>query len=567
MPADFSRPPPWWISVPGGSIRFVQVFLFALVFAIPMLILPGRPRGWLLKLMLATLGGAWQKLAQVLAQQPKLIGQHAAEYLSHLQDRGRKRSHAVLLSRIAKAKGLDRSHLDLSATGDSVAAASCGAVYKAKWDGKLVAIKVTIAGARITYTMDRALLRGVAVVVGWTPPGRRMRLHDQLRKIADSYYAQLDLREEAFNTTLMFKSFAPNFNRRMAARGSTLKIKIPEVYFNDRDILIVDWIEATKATKVLADARSPDEAVRTAAVTKYRAHGEIVIEAAVWASLRQEVTHGDLHAGNVYFSDEGVILLDFGLCSRVPSIHRLRLAAGLLSTAGGDPEGVARSLISMAPNPPKLTPDQRQAFVDGLAVFINTINEKIGAGSTTQGLPLGSLLTNFLTTMRQHRVEPHPGFAVMNQNLLAAQGFVGALAPDFDLVSIIRDEVIALYRDEDPESVYVKQMILLPSVVGLARKDEKVEELLVSTLDLSQAMRPASGHTIEMQLAAMEEQTSKLAPLDIQAYYFAMLQLRHFRGRPAFRAKVLELLKMLRMSPPNPFVQVTIVFLQNLVAE
>lgn len=563
---SYSQPPPWYVSFPLGVIRFFQVLIMGVVLLIPLLVLPGKPRGFLLKWALGTLGGAWQKLAQVLAQQPKLIGQHAAEYLSHLQDRGRKRSNAVLMGRLKAAKDLDLKRLDLSQTGDSVAVASCGAVYKAAWDGKPVAIKVTMTGARIAYTMDRALLRGMAILIGWMPWARRMRLKDQLRKIADSYYMQLDLREEGANTKLMFEDFAPPFNDRLAARGSKLKIVIPEMHYMDRDVLIVDWVAGQRATKVLADARSPDENVRKQCVTTWRAHGEVVIEAAVWASLRREVTHGDLHAGNVYFGEDSVIFLDFGLCSRIDAVHRLRLAAGLLSTAGGDAEGVARSLIGMAPTPPRLTPEKRAAFVGALNALIGDINSKVGAGSGTEGLPLGTLLTSFLTVVRQHRVEPHPGFAVMNQNLLAAQGFVGALAPDYDLVSAIREEVIALYNDDDAGLAHVKHVILLPSVVGLALRDQGVEQLLVNALDLRRAFSPVSGADIDQQLAAADSQVHHMAPPDFEAYHQALLKLRFLRQRPAFKAKVQEMVNMMKLSPPHPMVQMTTVFLQNLVA-
>ncbi|MFO0744808.1 MAG: AarF/UbiB family protein [Myxococcota bacterium] len=562
---SYSQPPPWYVSLPLGIIRFFEVTIFAVVLFIPLLVLPGRPRGFLLKFALATLGGAWQKLAQVLAQQPKLIGQHAAEYLSHLQDRGRKRANSVLMTRLKNAKGLDRSRLDLGETGDSVAAASCGAVYKAKWDGKPVAIKVVLTGARIAYTMDRALLRGVAAVVSITPWGRRMRLQDQLRKIADVYYMQLDLRDEGANTKLMFEDFAPPFNARLAARGSKLKIVIPEMHYCDRDVLIVDWVAGARATKVLADARDPDPAIQQACVTKWRGHGEVVIEAAVWASLRREVTHGDLHAGNVYFGEDSVIFLDFGLCSRIDDVHRLRLAAGLLSTAGGDAEG-SRSLIGMAPTPPKLPPEKRAAFVAALHALIGEVNSKVGAGSGTEGLPLGTLLTSFLGVVRQHRVEPHPGFAVMNQNLLAAQGFVGALAPDYDLVSRIREEVIALYNDDAAALAHVKHVILLPSVVGLALRDEGVENLLVSALDLRRAFSPVSGADLDAQLSSADSQVHYLAPPDFEAYHQALLKLRFLRQRPAFKAKVQEMVNMMKLSPPHPMVQMTTVFLQNLVA-
>ncbi|MBL8787172.1 MAG: hypothetical protein JNJ59_19870, partial [Deltaproteobacteria bacterium] len=127
----YQSPPPWYISFPLGLIRFFQVFLFTIVLVIPVLLFPGRPRGFLLKAGLGTLGGAWQKLAQVLAQQPKLIGRHAAEYLSHLQDRGRARPFRLLTGRLEKAQGLDRKRLVLDEGAPSVAAASCGAVYKA----------------------------------------------------------------------------------------------------------------------------------------------------------------------------------------------------------------------------------------------------------------------------------------------------------------------------------------------------------------------------------------------------------------------------------------------------
>lgn len=564
-----SAPPPWFISFPAGILRFVQVLVFVLVLALPLLLLPGRPRGWLLKNALATLGGAWQKLAQVLAQQPQLIGRHAAEYLSHLQDRGRARSRAILDGRLRKS-GLDMTRLDLSATGDSVAAASCGAVYKGTWtkpSGELapVAIKVTLTGARIAYTMDRALLRGTATLVAVFPAARRLNLPTQLRKIADSYYAQLDLREEGGNCKLMFDAFAPPFNQRLLARGSPLRIRIPEVHFMSRDVLVVDWIEGLAATKVLAQAREPASPERDAIIAKYRPHGEVIIEAAVWASLRQEVTHGDLHAGNVYFADDAVILLDFGLCSRIIAVDRLRLAAGLLSTAGGDAEGVARSLISMAPTPPQLTPEQHKDLVADLDILIANINQQVGAGSSTAGLPLGTLLSKLLATIQQHRVESHPGFAIMNQNLLAAQGFVGALAPDYDLISAIRDEVIELYNDDSPGLAHVKHVILLPSVVGLALRDERVETLLVSALDLSRAFTPVRGADIDAQLADAESQLHHLDPLDFAAYHHALLKLRKLRQREPFKAKVAEMVAMLAKSPPHPMQQVAIVFLQNLV--
>ena len=59
--------------------------------------------------------------------------------------------------------------------------------YRASGEVMPVAIKWTLRTARIEYTMDRALLRGTAIVISSGPAFRRMNLPTQLRKIADSY--------------------------------------------------------------------------------------------------------------------------------------------------------------------------------------------------------------------------------------------------------------------------------------------------------------------------------------------------------------------------------------------
>ncbi|MEI2677147.1 MAG: hypothetical protein V9G29_04395 [Burkholderiaceae bacterium] len=199
----------------------------------------------------------------------------------------------------------------------------------------------------------------------------------------------------------------------------------------------------------------------------------------------------------------------------------------------------------MAPTPPRLDAGAaRRTFVADLDI-LDRHRQRAGRRRQRRrrACRSGTLLVEASSSIGAASTasSAHPGFAVMNQNLLAAQGFVGALAPDYDLVKAIREEVIALYNDDAAGLAHVKHVVLLPSVVGLALRDDGVEQLLVSALDLTQGRStPVSGADIDQRARA---------PPTRQVHYLGAdptsrptttrcSRLRFLRQRPAFKAKV-----------------------------
>jgi ubiquinone biosynthesis protein len=168
----------------------------------------------------------------------------------------------------------------------------------------------------------------------------------------------------------------------------------------------------------------------------------LAIVAVLETTMVDGIFHGDLHPGNVFVTERGLALLDFGIVGRLTPAQRAALVALLLAGMADDQAGVlsalrdfgalppdadVTALVDLLPAPP--TMEERRAFIadptlmeDRLAVIVRAL--------AASGFRVPPELTLFV------------------KNALYLNDAVMRHAPDFDMVG----EVIAVLSRVLPQA-------------------------------------------------------------------------------------------------------------------
>lgn len=180
-----------------------------------------------------------------------------------------------------------------------IASGSIAQVYKILYDNKVSALKILVPDIENSINISIENLNFFLKIVYYTSK----KLYSVLRIFdLDEYFVfikkQCNLNDEASNI-LEFKSFFEN-NKR---------IIIPDVYYKNKNKLILSFEEGVKISKIKTD------------YTKYYEEAVFLIISFLYITLKNGHIHGDFHDGNYMFKIENkkvkLIVLDFGITVRL----------------------------------------------------------------------------------------------------------------------------------------------------------------------------------------------------------------------------------------------------------
>ena len=281
---------------------------------------------------LVALGPTFVKLAQVFASRPDVVPEPYLSALGTLVDSVPVVPFEMIEREIVVAYGKQPEEMFESFDREPLASGSLGQVYRARYEGRDVVVKVLRPGVERLVASDiHAVSRLLDIISArWSNShlrGFRVVVDEFSKRIGE----EMDFRQEATNAIAIADRFATN-----------PRVLVPsiETALTRQRVIVMEYMEGTKvdslASRVAAGKLSGKRVV------------EAVVEAYIQMMLVDGLFHADPHPGNLLVTDDGrLVLLDFGMVVRVEPEMRRTLIRTALAAVSRDASGVIRGFFEL----------------------------------------------------------------------------------------------------------------------------------------------------------------------------------------------------------------------------
>lgn len=252
---------------------------------------------------LEALGGIYVKFGQLLSTRLDWLSLEMIEALESLTDSVSPEPFERCAQTIQRELDNDSAAALLGAMErEPVAAASLATVFRARLDGRVVAVKVQRSEVMRTIALDLLVLKALARVIDVLSILGRFRVRRIVSDFTTWIYEELDFGLEARNI---------EFFRR--AHRHDPAVVIPQVHwqYSAKRVLVMDFVEGTWVSVLRRTGESSPECAAVA----FRAVMQELFEFGVF--------HADLHAGNLCIREDGKLqFIDFGMVGRINEQRR-----------------------------------------------------------------------------------------------------------------------------------------------------------------------------------------------------------------------------------------------------
>ncbi|MEP6508686.1 MAG: AarF/UbiB family protein [Gemmatimonadales bacterium] len=281
---------------------------------------------------LVSLGPTFVKLAQVFASRPDVVPEPYLSALGTLVDRVPMVPFEKIEREIITAYGKRPEEMFESFDREPLASGSLGQVYRARYEGRDVVVKVLRPGVEELVASDIHAVSRILDIISarWSNShlrGFRVVVDEFSRRIGE----EMDFNQEATNAIAIADRFATNPN---------VLVPMIETALTRQRVIVMEYMEGTKIDSLAA-------LVSSGAMNGQRVV-ESVVEAYIQMMLVDGLFHADPHAGNLLVTDDGrLVLLDFGMVVRVEPEMRRTLIRTALAAVGRDADGVIRGFYEL----------------------------------------------------------------------------------------------------------------------------------------------------------------------------------------------------------------------------
>ena len=274
---------------------------------------------------LASLGPTFVKLAQIFASRPDVVPEPYLSSLGTLTDRVPGVSFEQIEQEIVKAYGKQPEEIFESLDRTALASGSLGQVYRARYQGRDVVVKVLRPGVEQLVASDiHAVTRILdSIPQRWTNShirGFRVVVDEFSKRIGE----EMDFRQEAANAIAIARRFSTN-----------PRVLVPDIEteLTTQRVIVMEYMEGTRV-----DSLEP-------LIAEGRVSGEEVVESVVEAYIQMMLVdglfHADPHPGNLLVTNDGrLVLLDFGMVVSVETEMRRTLIRTAMAAVSRNATGV-----------------------------------------------------------------------------------------------------------------------------------------------------------------------------------------------------------------------------------
>ncbi len=363
--------------------------------------------------LLAALGPTYIKLGQILSMRKDLLAPEWIEALEKLQDDAPRLPFSAIREQVETSLGGTLEELYASFEQEPLATASIAQTHRARTrDGDEVVVKVQRPGIEATMRSDLDLLYLSAQVLEASID--EMQLFGAVSVIEE--FEKGLLRELNFHQEL---SNLLEFQRNL---DPAHKVTVPRPYpeLSTRTVLTMQFFKGRPIRKLTP--KSPE--------------AQAVVNEIVHAALKQVlvdgVFHGDPHAGNLLYGEDGTVcMIDLGMVGRVSQEQRDDIVTLAIATIANDSTTIARVLLKMG------TPTQRVNLTE-LKADIERIRTQHLMVANFGEYDSAGFIEEFGKAAGRYRIKLARDMAILAKAAATLEDIIRTLHPEVDLVGIAR---------------------------------------------------------------------------------------------------------------------------------
>ena len=274
------------------------------------------------------LRGILIKVGQFISTRVDIMPVEYTDKLSELQDRVPPVPYETIALRILQDLERPVEKIFSFFPRQPIAAASLGQVHEAYLnDGRRVAVKVQYPGIDQVVEEDLKAVRFGFWFLGFHL--RNVKLDVLYQEMERSLHEELDYIQEGKNAEEIRKNLAQD-----------RRIQVPRIYWEystDR-VLTMEYLEGEKIT---------DFAKETINAERKQYFAELLITVYWKQILVDGFFHADPHPGNLFVSEGQLIMVDFGMCKRIPKEVREGCRRIVKAFMAEDPRAIAEGFRSV----------------------------------------------------------------------------------------------------------------------------------------------------------------------------------------------------------------------------
>lgn len=281
---------------------------------------------------LVSLGPTFVKLAQVFGSRPDVVPEPYLSALGSLTDRVPVVPFDQIEHEIVNAYGRQPEEMFDEFNREPLASGSLGQVYRARYEGRDVVVKILRPGVEQLVASDIYAVTRILDVISkrWSNShlrGFRVVVDEFSKRIGE----EMDFRHEAGNAIAIGDRFAGNPN-----------VLVPniETELTRQRVIVMEYMQGTRIDSLaplIAEGKLNGEQV-----------AESVVEAYIQMMLVDGLFHADPHPGNLLVTDDGrLVLLDFGMVVSVDPEMRRTLIRTALAAVGRNASGVIQGFYDL----------------------------------------------------------------------------------------------------------------------------------------------------------------------------------------------------------------------------
>ncbi|MEM0127654.1 MAG: AarF/UbiB family protein [Thermoplasmatales archaeon] len=396
-------------------------------------------------------GPLFIKMGQLLSSRRDVIPEEYIQALTDLQDQVPLPDFAPVKKLLEKEIGkLEDAFESFEPAG--ISGASLGLVYKARYKGKDVAVKVNRPGIEETIKRDKPRIEAFVKLLERYLL-KSFSLSTFTQEFLSSLELELDYKREAESIELI--------GRKIHDLDLGIDIVIPKVYreISTSKVLVMEYLEYIKISDV-------DELKRNGADTRKLA--EVIDKLFLRLALRAGRFHADPHPGNIgWRKDNRLVLMDFGMTSELSEDIRDKLLMGYYYLATFNARNLLRVLVDLD----LIDPGADKLFMEQL---LTTVFKDL-EGKEVTSLEYSELMHRANVILFRFPFRLPYNLALFARMSVILEGVCKTLDPNFKFIS-----VVAEIMDEERASLKV----IKTRILNFPKRIERVIEDFMSIPEL-----------------------------------------------------------------------------------
>lgn len=363
--------------------------------------------------LLAALGPTYIKLGQILSMRKDMFAPDWIAALETLQDDAPRLPFEAIRQQVEA--GLGGTLQDLFASFDEapLATASIAQTHRARTrDGDDVVVKVQRPGIETTMRSDLDLLYLAAQVLEASIDEMQIfGVVPVIEEFEKGLLKELNFDQELANLLEFQRNLDPAH-----------KVAVPRPYpeLSTRTVLTMQFFAGRPIRKL-----TPKSAEAQAVVNE-------IVRAALKQVLMDGVFHGDPHAGNLLYGEDGTVcMIDLGMVGRLSQEQRDDIVTLMIAAIANDSTTIARLLLKMG------TPTQRVNLAE-LKSDIERIREEYLVVENFGEYDSAGFIEAFVKAAGRYRIKLARDMSILGKAAATLEDIIRTLHPEVDLVGLAR---------------------------------------------------------------------------------------------------------------------------------